>query len=191
MNGIASSRLIIAGALLVGCNAQPDDRTASLDQASSVHLKGGKSAEPAFRDLGSALRASGSLSGLGGGDVYVSLDATAEAIVTCQNPGNGEHYPPGQDPADIDVSGATVIPEDELKNGTTPFSVTTVPPPPTIAGAPDCPGASWTEHLVDLAFLTATITIEQPLGTTVLMLDCTFTPKTANGSVPAATVVCE
>lgn len=45
--------------------------------SASVHLKGGKNAQPSFTDLGLQLNASGALSGLGNGDVLVTLDATA------------------------------------------------------------------------------------------------------------------
>ncbi|HYT00040.1 MAG TPA: hypothetical protein VEO20_05180 [Thermoplasmata archaeon] len=44
--------------------------------ASSVHLKGGRNAKPSFTDNGLTLSASGELSGLGFGDVLVTLSAT-------------------------------------------------------------------------------------------------------------------
>src|SRR6266498_1996811 len=47
--------------------------------ASSVHLKGGARAEPAFTDGGLFLEASGALAGLGNGDVIVNLDATGDS----------------------------------------------------------------------------------------------------------------
>lgn len=186
---MTSLSLCLAVSLLAACAS--DDDLGSVEQAASVHLKGGKNAEPTFRDLGRALRASGALAGLGNGDVYVFLDATANATTSCQNPGNGEHFPPGQEPDPVSVSGSTVIPDEQLKNGTTPFSVTTDEAPATIAGAPDCPNASWTEHLLDLAFTTATITVEQPLGTEVLTLDCTFSSPTTDGNVPSGNVSCQ
>lgn len=40
----------------------------------------------------------------------------------------------GQNPAPITVTGTEVIPESELKNGTTPFDVATTAAPATIAG---------------------------------------------------------
>jgi hypothetical protein len=189
MKGNILLSVLVAAPLLTACGMETD-QTAQVDQASSVHLKGGRNAEPSFRDLGLALRSSGALSGLGGGDVYISLDATANATTSCQNPGNGEHYPPGQEPAPIDVSGSTLIPEEEIKNGTTNFTVTTNPPASTVAGAPDCPNPQWIEHVIDLAFTSATITVEQPEGTTVLTVDCTFSSPTTNGSVPAGNVSC-
>jgi hypothetical protein len=65
------------------------------------------------------------------------------------------------------VTGGQAIPAEEIKNGTTPFDVTTEPPTSPIPGAPDCPNASWTENITDMAFTSAVITVEQPPGTTV------------------------
>ena len=158
--------------------------------ASSVHLKGGRNAEPSFTDLGLALSASGALSGLGEGDIIVSIVATADVTSSCINPGNGERRPPGQNPAPLTVTGSQAIPEDEFKNGTVPFNVSTAAPSPTIAGAPDCPNSSWTETIEDLAFTSATITVEQPAGTVVLTVSCTFSQPTSNGAVPGSRVSC-
>jgi hypothetical protein len=156
--------------------------------AASVHLKGGRNAEPAFTDQGLSLSASGDLAGLGGGDVVVSMDATANVTSTCTNQGGNQA--PGQNPAPITVSGATRIPASEIKNGNTPFAVDTVPPPAVIAGAPDCPNSNWTERIEDLAFTSAVIVVEQPEGTTVLTVTCSFSPPTSDGAVPAGTVTC-
>jgi hypothetical protein len=181
------------GLLLSGCAASAfaeEDNFGTTAQASSVHLKGGKKAKPAFTDGGSFLTASGSLSGLGEGDVVVALSATADVFATCTNPGSGEHQPPGQNPAPLTVTGAQEIPEDEFKNGWTPFDVSTLAPSPTIAGAPGCPNPQWTETIEDLAFTSATITVEQPAGNVVLTIACTIAPATSDGAVPAGTVIC-
>ncbi len=162
--------------------------TASVALASSVHLKGGKNAKPAFTDLGLSLKSSGELSGLGNGDVLVTLNATADVTSTCTN--QGGNSAPGQNPAPITVTGSQAIPASEIKNGTTPFNVTTDAPPAVIAGAPDCPNTNWTESIDDLLFTSATITVEQPVGTLVLTVTCTFSPHTSNGSVPGGTVSC-
>jgi hypothetical protein len=156
--------------------------------ASSVHLKGGANAEPSFRDNGLSLRASGALSGLGGGDVMVSLTAEADVISTCTN--QGGNAAPGQNPAPITVMGGQAIPEPELKNGTTPFNVLTEEPNPVIAGAPDCANTNWTESIDDLSFTSAVIVVEQPVGTTVLTITCDFDPPTDDGAVRAADVSC-
>jgi hypothetical protein len=47
------------------------------------------------------------------------------------------------------------------------FTVSTAPPPREIPGAPDCPNSNWDEIILDLIFTSATITVEQPLGTVV------------------------
>jgi len=156
--------------------------------ASSVHLKGGRNAEPAFTDNVLTLAADGALAGLGNGDVLVTLTATADVTATCTNQGNNQA--PGQNPAPITVSGSEAIPEDEIKNGTTPFSVETEAPVTPIPGAPECPNPNWTEDITDLAFTSATITVEQPPGTLVLTVTCQFGTPTANGPVPGSNVTC-
>jgi hypothetical protein len=162
--------------------------TASAALASAVHLKGGKNAEPTFNDGILTLNAAGELAGLGNGDVLVTLSATADVTATCAN--QGQHQAPGQNPAPISVSGSQAIPAEEIKNGNTPFNVTTVAPPSTIAGAPDCPNPNWTEEIQDLSFTSATIIVEQPPGFVVLTVSCTFSPATSNGLVPSGNVSC-
>jgi hypothetical protein len=162
--------------------------TTSAVLASSVHLKGGPSAEPSFVDGGLYLSASSSLSGLGNGDVQITLTATGNVTSTCTN--NGGNAAPGQNPAPITLSGTQQIPASEIKNGTLPFSVRTTSAPATIAGAPDCPNKTWTESIDSLAFTSATLRVEQPIGTVVLTVQCTFSPPTSDGQVPSGTVSC-
>jgi hypothetical protein len=157
--------------------------------AQSVHLKGGSNAQPIFIDLGVALESTGAISGLGNGDVLISLTAQANVTATCTN--QGGNAAPGQNPAPISVSGGQAIPEEELKNGNTPFDVVTVAPVTSILGAPDCPNPNWREEIVDLSFTSAVLTVEQPVGTPVLTVSCTFTPQTVNGLVPRASVACQ
>jgi len=157
--------------------------------ASSVHLKGGPRAEPAFTDNGLTLSASSALSGLGNGDVDITLDATADTTSTCTNPA-GATQPPGQNPAPTDVTGGSSFPATEIKNGTLPFQVDTNAPVTPIPGAPDCPNSRWSEDITDLAFTSATITVEQPPGTVVLTVECTFSEPTSDGAVPSGDVSC-
>jgi hypothetical protein len=157
--------------------------------AASVHLKGGKNAEPSFFDGGLTLTASGELSGLGNGDILVIIEATADVTATCTNQGGNQA--PGQNPAPITVTGTQFIPEDELtKNGNVPFSVTTDEPETPIPGAPDCPNPNWSEDIADLAFTSATITVEQPVGTEVLIVECSFSDPTSYGDVSNNNVSC-
>ena len=95
--------------------------------ASSVHLKGDHS-KPAFTDNGLTLTGFGELSGLGFVDVLVNISAVANPTGTCGNPGGNTFQAPGQNPAPVTVTGSVSIPASEIKNGNTPFSVTTNSP---------------------------------------------------------------
>lgn len=177
-------RALVAGAAVTAVVAL----AASTASAASVHLKGGRNAEPDFTDNVLSLAADGELAGLGNGDVLVTLTATADVTATCTNQGGTQA--PGQNPAPVTVRGSQAIPETEIKNGNTPFSVETEPPVTPILGAPDCPNPNWSEDIVDLSFTSATITVEQPPGTLVLTVTCVFSSPTANGPVPGANVTC-
>jgi hypothetical protein len=154
----------------------------------SVHLKGGANAEPNFVDQGLTLNSAGSLAGLGNEDVLITLSATAAATSTCTNQGGNQA--PGQNPAEVTVSGSQSIPAEEIKNGNTPFNVTTVAPVTPIPGAPGCPNPNWRQDITDLSFTTATITVEQPAGTVVLTVTCTFSEPTTNGAIQGGDVTC-
>jgi len=158
--------------------------------ASSVHFKGGAHAGPTFRDNGLTLTASGALAGLGNGDIVVTLSATGNPTGTCGNPGTNTFQAPGQNPAPVTLTGSQSIPAPKIKNGEVSFSVTTQGPVSPVPGAPDCPNRLWTELITDVAFTSATITVEQPAGTVVLQATCTFSPPTTDGTVSSRNVSC-
>jgi hypothetical protein len=154
----------------------------------SVHLKGGANSEPNFVDQGLTLNSAASLAGLDNEDVLVTLTATAAATSTCTNQGGTQA--PGQNPAEVTVSGSQSIPAEEIKNGNTSFDVTTIAPVTPIPGAPGCPNSNWRQDITDLSFTTATITVEQPAGNLVLTVTCTFSNPTTNGAVAGGDVTC-
>jgi hypothetical protein len=161
---------------------------ATLASAASVHLKGGKNAEPTFYDDGLFLSVSGAIAGLGNGDVLITLEARGIPTATCTNQGGNQA--PGQNPAEVVLTGFVPIPEGYLKNGTTPFLVKTDMPVTPVIGAPDCPNPNWTEDIVDVAFTFATITVYQPIGTAVLTVDCSIVPASSDGQIGSRFVDC-
>ena len=161
---------------------------ATLASAANVHLKGGKKAEPTFYDDGLILSVSGALSGLGNGDVLITLEARGMPTATCTNQGGNQA--PGQNPAEVVLTGTTSIPEEEIKNGNTPFYAETLGPVTPVIGAPDCPNPNWTEDIVDVAFTSATITVEQPAGTVVLFVACSIFPASSDGQISSRYVDC-
>jgi hypothetical protein len=132
--------------------------------AASPHFVGGVS----FRDLGTTLRASGSIAGLGNENIDVQLSATGTASVVCINPGGNRA--PGQDTT-VNVSGT--VSNLEVKNGRVNFSVTTTAPTVTSAA---CPNGKWTARVTDVSFTSATITVIQPAGSGTVVLTETFSP---------------
>jgi hypothetical protein len=163
--------------------------------AQNPHLKGRNPV--LFVDNGLTLTATVTYAGLGNFDTLQNLSATANPTATCTNPA-GATQPPGQNPAEVNVTGSTAVPAGDIKNGNVTIATTTNAPVTPIPGAPDCPNPQWTENITDMAFTSATITLFQDSnengifdpGELVLTVSCTFSSPTSNGPVPSSGFTC-
>ena len=95
-------------------------------------------------------------------DVRVTVTANATPTATCSNSGSKQEQAPGQNPAQVTVTGATTIPADKIKNGNVSFCVTTAPPSQPTWDQAGCPNSNWSAQITCMAFSGYTISVEQP-----------------------------
>jgi hypothetical protein len=123
--------------------------------ADNAHYKKG----PFLTDNGLTATVTGSVAGLGNGNVLITLDfPNATGTTTCTNPGGNQAN--GQNPATpADVSGTALF--TNPKNGTLAFTLTTATPANPTPQAAGCPNGSWTASFNDISFGSGTLTIAQ------------------------------
>jgi sirohydrochlorin ferrochelatase len=137
--------------------------TASLALAAITFHSG-----PTVTFSGASATATFNVSGLGNDPAQATLAVDGTARYVCQN--KGHNVAPGQPTGG--ASGSTTAPLTKSeKNGRSTVTVTatlvapTTPTPQEI-GCPNPPG-NWTVVLVSLTVTSATLTIEQPIGTII------------------------
>src|SRR5829696_6271331 len=138
----------IFGVILLGLTLALGFPTAA--QAQSGHFVG----EPTCTDIGTTLRCTGKVAGLGGTTFELTVAAQGVATVECTNPAG--NVAPGQtfETTTTGTSGPLATP----RNGQFRFNVTTVTP---TAPAGSCPNPMWTATVTDVEFGDATITLTE------------------------------
>lgn len=124
--------------------------SASAAQAQSGHFVG----TPTCTDIGTQVRCTGKVAGLGGTTFQITVDAEGTATVECTNPGG--NVAPGQS-FSFDAAGSTG-PQPTPRNGSFRFNLTTVSP---VAPAGSCPNPMWTAAVTDVEFGDATLTLTE------------------------------
>jgi hypothetical protein len=124
--------------------------------AGNVHFK---RPMPTLTENGLTATVNGYLAGLGNGDVVVYVTAVGTPAATCTNQGGTQAA--GQNPATVSVGGSQTISGSEIKNGTTPFSVTTTAPGPVTWKDAGCPNKNWTAKITGVDFTSFIVTVEQ------------------------------
>ena len=139
--------------------------TAGVVFAASVHFKNSTPVTATRYNGNLQLQVCGALSGLGNADVDIRVVANANPTATCSNrAAKGGNTAPGQNPAQVTVTGATTIPADKIKNGNVSFCVTTAPPAQPTWDQAGCPNSNWSAQITCMAFSGYTISVEQPSG---------------------------
>jgi len=140
--------------------------------AASVHFKNSPPGVTSTNNGDLTLTVSGALSGLGNGDVLITVTADATPTTTCTNQGGNQA--PGQNPGLVTVVGSLLISAKDIKNGNVSFSVITQKPAQPTWSDAGCANSNWTAQINTLTFNSYTITVEQPAGSGTIVLRQTF-----------------
>ena len=131
--------------------------SATVALAASVHFKQNRA--PRLVDNGLTATVTGALTGLGNGDVTITVIAEGYGSTVLTSPGG--NAAPGQNKVPLTLVGSQTIPSSQIKNGNLAFSVTTeTPETPTPAEA-GAPNNNWTVALTDVGFTSYTLVVEQ------------------------------
>jgi hypothetical protein len=147
MRRIAIAITAIAGFVGLAFGAAPA-------YAQAGHFIESGAGAPECVDIGTQVRCTGKVAGLGGTTFEVTVEAAGIASVECTNPGG--NVAPGQDTA-VTVAGTTE-PQPTPRNGQAQFRITTDDPEP-LPPTPTCPNDQWVPNIVDVTFTTATLTL--------------------------------
>lgn len=122
-----------------------------------------------FTDLGTQLQVTGTIAGLGQEPLIVTVVADAVADVECFNPGASTGPVPGQAQT-LTIEGTTgeVLPNRQGRFILSPGTLVT--PEPTVTGAEACPNPRWTATVTDVTFSNIRVFVEQPIGTTPVLI---------------------
>jgi hypothetical protein len=138
-------------------------------------------ASPTFTDNGTTMSVTGSLAGLGGGDLEISLQATGTETAVCGVPG-GMDPPPKQ----VVLTGAMVVAAPVNQNGPAMFEGLTSTAPPAPACAESGGDAMAAQH--DVGFTNVSVQIRpvqpDPLKAPlkpVRCIQCSFNLPTVDG----------
>jgi hypothetical protein len=120
--------------------------------AQNAHFIG----EPTCVDIGTQVRCSGKIAGLGEGPVTLRIRAVGIATVECANPAG--NVAPGQ-ATTVESTGTFVL--GKPRGGQITFRRVTTEPPPAPDPAEVCPNPKWTATITDVEFTTATLVVLQ------------------------------
>jgi hypothetical protein len=124
--------------------------SATIVLAQSGHFVTGGNNAPTCTDLGTTLRCTGKVAGLGGETFRIDLVATGTVIVQCRNPGG--NVAPGQNTT-MQLTGSTGT-LSTPQNGQYRFTISTTQPQ---LSSSLCPNPQWTPEAVDVIFTSATL----------------------------------
>ena len=161
--------------------------TASAALGASPHFKKGGSPTCTISGGGTSSTSTtctGSITGLGGGDVVLETTVSGSAVYQCQN--GGGQTAPGQNRVLVGPSTTpTTIPGSEVKNGNLTFTTqpAVLSAPSTVSGsAAGCPNSNWTGVNPQLTLTSITLKISQ--GGQLLFTCTASNPNGLSGTVP-------